>query len=73
MFESLQERLSDVFGKLTRKGALREGDVDAALREVRISGVFQTRNRENIGRLLAQGWGIESREIAPDEILLTRQ
>src|SRR5690554_7437251 len=37
MFESLQERLSDVFGKLTRKGALREGDVDAALREVRIA------------------------------------
>src|SRR5690554_308887 len=37
MFESLQERLSDVFGKLTRKGALREGDVDAALREVRMA------------------------------------
>jgi len=37
MFESLQERLSDVFGKLTRKGALSEGDVDTALREVRIA------------------------------------
>ncbi|WP_366554506.1 signal recognition particle protein [Aquibaculum sediminis] len=37
MFESLQERLSDVFGKLTRRGALNESDVDAALREVRIA------------------------------------
>jgi signal recognition particle subunit SRP54 len=37
MFESLGNRLTDVFGKLTRKGALREGDVDEALREVRIA------------------------------------
>lgn len=37
MFESLQERLSDVFGKLTRRGALSDSDVDAALREVRIA------------------------------------
>jgi signal recognition particle subunit SRP54 len=37
MFESLGNRLTDVFGKLTRKGALREGDVDEALREVRVA------------------------------------
>src|SRR5690625_83151 len=37
MFESLQDRLSGVFGKLTRKGALSEGDGDKALREVRIA------------------------------------
>ncbi|MEX0759606.1 MAG: signal recognition particle receptor subunit alpha, partial [Tistlia sp.] len=37
MFESLQSRLSDVFGKLTRRGALSEADVQAALREVRIA------------------------------------
>ncbi len=37
MFDSLGTRLSDVFGKLTRKGALRAEDVDAALREVRIA------------------------------------
>jgi len=37
MFEKLSERLSGVFDKLTRRGALNEGDVDEALREVRIA------------------------------------
>ena len=31
MFENLSERLSGVFDKLTRQGALTEADVDAAL------------------------------------------
>jgi signal recognition particle subunit SRP54 len=37
MFESLQERLGEVLGKLTRRGALSEADVTAALREVRVA------------------------------------
>ena len=37
MFETLTQRLGDVFGRLTRRGALSEGDVDAALREVRVA------------------------------------
>ena len=37
MFESLSDRLSGVFDKLTRKGALRESDVTEALREVRVA------------------------------------
>ncbi len=37
MFDSLQERLSDVFGRLTRRGALSESDVNEALREVRVA------------------------------------
>ena len=37
MFESLSGRLGEVFDKLTRRGALREEDVDAALREVRVA------------------------------------
>ncbi len=37
MFDSLQERLSDTLGKLTRRGSLSEADVAAALREVRIA------------------------------------
>ncbi len=37
MFDSLQERLSDTLGKLTRRGGLSEADVAAALREVRIA------------------------------------
>ncbi len=37
MFDSLQERLGDVLGQLTRRGALSESDVTAALREVRVA------------------------------------
>jgi len=37
MFESLSERLSGVFDKLTKQGALTEADVSAALREVRMA------------------------------------
>ncbi len=37
MFESLTEKLNNVFKKLSRKGVLTEADVDAALREVRLA------------------------------------
>ena len=37
MFESLSERLSGVFDKLTKQGALSEEDVSTALREVRVA------------------------------------
>jgi signal recognition particle subunit SRP54 len=37
MFESLTNRLTDAFAKLTRKGVLREEDVAEALREVRVA------------------------------------
>ena len=37
MFEGLTERLGDVFGRLTRRGSLSAGDVEAALREVRVA------------------------------------
>ena len=35
MFESLSDKLSGIFDKLTRRGALSEADVNEALREVR--------------------------------------
>ena len=35
MFDSLSERLGGILDRLTRRGALSEADVDAALREVR--------------------------------------
>ncbi|HEY0438501.1 MAG TPA: signal recognition particle receptor subunit alpha, partial [Xanthobacteraceae bacterium] len=35
MFESLSEKLGGILDRLTRRGALTEADVDAALREVR--------------------------------------
>jgi signal recognition particle subunit SRP54 len=37
MFESLSDRLSGVFDKLTKQGALSEDDVKTALREVRVA------------------------------------
>ncbi|UWQ33080.1 signal recognition particle protein [Leisingera sp. M527] len=37
MFENLSERLSGVFDRLTKQGALNEGDVKSALREVRVA------------------------------------
>ncbi|MCC6001342.1 MAG: signal recognition particle protein [Pararhodobacter sp.] len=37
MFENLSERLSGVFDRLTKQGALSEEDVRAALREVRVA------------------------------------
>src|SRR5438046_7531896 len=35
MFDSLSERLGGILDRLTRRGALTEADVDAALREIR--------------------------------------
>ncbi len=37
MFESLSNRLNDVFDRLRRHGALSEDDVTAALREIRVA------------------------------------
>ncbi len=37
MFENLTSRLGTVFDRLRRRGALREADVDAALREIRVA------------------------------------
>src|SRR5712671_2059215 len=35
MFDNLSERLGGILDRLTRRGALTEADVDAAMREVR--------------------------------------
>ena len=37
MFESLSNRLTGVFDRLRRRGALSEADVEAALREIRVA------------------------------------
>lgn len=37
MFDSLSDRLSEVFDRLTRRGALSDADVESALRDVRIA------------------------------------
>ncbi len=61
MFESLSERLSGVFGKLTRAGALTEADVQAALREVRTAlleaDVALPVAKDFVGRVKSQAIG----------------
>ena len=37
MFDSLNKRLGSVFGKLRKKGALTEADIDEAMREIRVA------------------------------------
>src|SRR5262245_47569229 len=37
MFDSLSDRLNDVFDRLRRRGALTEDDVGAAMREIRVA------------------------------------
>ena len=37
MFENLTDKLQNAFGKLAKRGKLSEGDVDVALREVRLA------------------------------------
>ena len=37
MFESLSDRLGGIFSKLKGKGALKEADVDEAMREIRVA------------------------------------
>lgn len=37
MFDGLQSKLSDIFDGLKNRGALKEADVDAALREIRVA------------------------------------
>ena len=37
MFEGLQQKLTGIFDGLTKRGALKEADVDAALREIRVA------------------------------------
>ena len=37
MFDALSERLGGIFDGLTRRGVLKEQDVDAAMREIRVA------------------------------------
>ena len=63
MFDSLTNRLGDVFDKLTRRGALSESDVTAALREVRVvlleADVAQPVVRDFIDRVKERAVGAE--------------
>jgi signal recognition particle subunit SRP54 len=63
MFESLSEKLQEVFRRLSGRGRLTEADVDAALREVRVALLDADVNyrvvRDFIGRVRERAVGAE--------------
>lgn len=65
--------LQDFVAEVNRYSAVKFRIDDPLVGEVRLSGVFQTREQEALERVLDQGWGIRSRRVADNEILLTRR
>ena len=63
MFESLSDRLNDVFSRLRGKGRLSQGDVDTTLREVRLALLEADVNvgvaRNLLGRIKERAIGAE--------------
>lgn len=63
MFESLSDKLQDVFSKLATQGKLSESDVNAALREVRLALLEADVNykvvKEFVGRVKERAIGVE--------------
>lgn len=72
MFENLTEKLQETFRRLTSKGRLSEGDVDDALREVRLALLEADVNyrvaREFTNRVQARAEGAEvARSLSPGQ------
>jgi signal recognition particle subunit SRP54 len=70
MFESLTDKLQNVFNKLGKRGMLSEADVNAALREVRLALLEADVNykvvKEFIGRVHERALGVEvHRKLSP--------
>jgi signal recognition particle subunit SRP54 len=63
MFDTLSDRLRDTLGKLTGRGRVSEADVDAALREIRLSLLEADVNfkvvKEFVGRVRERAVGAE--------------
>jgi signal recognition particle subunit SRP54 len=75
MFDSLAERLSGILDKLTRRGALTEADVDAALREVRRAlleaDVALDVARDFVDRVKKQAVGVEvMKSVTPGQMVV---
>jgi len=75
MFESLSEKLRDVFQKLAGKGKLSEKDVDAAMREVRLALLEADVNykvvKDFVGRVRERAVGAEVMEsLTPAQMVI---
>ena len=70
MFESLTDKLQNVFDKLGKRGMLNEADIDAALREVRLALLEADVNykvvKDFVGRVRERALGVEvHRKLSP--------
>jgi signal recognition particle subunit SRP54 len=75
MFDSLSERLGGILDRLTRRGALTEADVDAALREVRRAlleaDVALDVARDFVDRVKKQAVGVEvMKSVTPGQMVV---
>ena len=75
MFDTLSEKLGEILNRLTRRGALSEADVDAALREVRVAlldaDVALDVAREFIERVKAGAVGVEIvKSVTPGQMVV---
>ncbi|CDL00765.1 Signal Recognition Particle (SRP) component with 4.5S RNA (ffs) [Magnetospirillum gryphiswaldense MSR-1 v2] len=75
MFESLSQRLSGVFDKLTGRGALSEADVTEALREVRVAlleaDVALSVVKDFVGRVKARAIGQDViKSVTPGQLVV---
>ena len=75
MFDSLSDRLSGILDRLTRRGALTEADVDAALREIRRAlleaDVALDVAREFTERVKSQAVGVEvMKSVTPGQMVV---
>lgn len=66
-------RLPALLAEMNRYSATRLEIDDPALRDVRISGVFRTGDQQTLLQVLQQGWSIQSTQVSPGRVLLTRK
>src|SRR3974377_2010531 len=75
MFDQLSEKIGGILDRLTRRGALTEADVDAALREVRRAlleaDVALDVARDFVDRVKKQGVGVEvMKSVTPGQMVV---
>src|SRR5215813_1428828 len=71
MFDSLSEKLSGILDRLTRRGALTEADVDAALREVRRALIEADVARAFVDNVRRRAVGVEViKSVTPGQMVV---
>lgn len=66
-------RLPDLLAAMNRYSTTQVSIGDAALRDLRISGVFRAGDQKTLLLVLRQGWSIRARQVSADHIVLSRR